>query len=349
MKQELFKEMYDGIHLDKEQKNRIWNNLDTAKERGTKGAGKRFHTPAFAAICICILLAIGVPVLAANTSVVQSIINAYNTLNSTKPNLTEEQKNIYAKYGNTLDNEIVLDSGTLKLEAIINDGYNICIPFSMYIKKGKSSDKILSEISDLKFYTKDNRDCPMGQQFTMLNSESQKKKVITGCYMVNSRERVINQGEVLRMKSDKEWEKARQTGKTFEEIESLVPVVSEVTVNAPVGKRDIAVKEIQKKLPEGASIGKIQLSSISLVIEGIEQMSGTGKSVLYSNAEVELKDGSTVKKTSSGPLGNADDLEEEGYYSYTKMMLFEAPVNLDDVAGIRIKDTSLDLWIPVAD
>lgn len=31
------------------------------------------------------------------------------------------------------------------------------------------------------------------------------------------------------------------------------------------------------------------------------------------------------------------------------MMLFEAPINLDNVAGIQIQNDSLNLWFPVED
>ncbi|HBA68309.1 MAG TPA: hypothetical protein DCZ40_03015, partial [Lachnospiraceae bacterium] len=64
--------------------------------------------------------------------------------------------------------------------------------------------------------------------------------------------------------------------------------------------------------------------------------------------KVILKDGSTVKDTSTGSSGAASDLDEK-YYTYSRMILFEAPVNLDDIAGIQIQNDSLDLWIPVED
>ena len=344
MKQELFKEMYDGIHLDKEQKNRIWNNLDTAKERGTKGAGKRFHTPAFAAICICILLVIGVPVLAANTSVVQSIINAYNTLNLTKPNLTKEQKNIYAKYGNALDKEIELSNGTLKLEAIINDGRNICIPFSMKLKeiKGKRSNGIFYEIEDISFYFKDNKkeyEC-LTKFTTFDNKPLQKDGVLTGCYLLCSDERVIKQDDVLQLKIEKIWESEEKHRKS--------PVISEITVNTPMENMTIPVKLQKNKLPKGTSIKKIQLSPLSMEIEGIEQNGNRDKSIFNSEIKVVLKDGSTVKRTSTGSSGGVTNLDEK-QYAYSRMALFEAPVNLDNVAGIQIQNDSLDLWFPVED
>lgn len=344
MKQELFKEMYDEIHLNKEQKNRIWDNLETMKRRGTKGAGKRFHTPAFAAICICILLVISVPVLAANTSVVQSIINAFDTLNLTKPELTEEQKNIYAKYGNALDNEIELGNGTLKLEAIINDGRNICIPFSMKLKniKEKRSNGILYEISNITFYFKNNQKSyePLTKYATLNDKQLQKDGIITGCYLLYSDERAIKQGDVLQLKNEKMWENEEKRQKSS--------VISEITVNAPMKNMTVPVKSQQSKLPKGASIKKIQISPLSTKIEGIEQNGNRNKSIFNSEIKVILKDGSTVKDTSTGPSGAASDLDEK-YYTYSRMILFEAPVNLDDVAGIQIQNASLDLWIPVED
>lgn len=349
MKQELFKGMYNEIKLNREQKDKIWYNLEAGQARGYTGAGKRFHTPAFAAVCVCVILVIGMPVLAANTSVVQSIINAFNTLAGTEQELTEEQKDIYAKYGSALDNEIVLGNGTLKLEAIINDGHNICIPFSMHINKGGFSGRILDEIADLNFYVKNNKYVSFGQ-ITSLDSKQQKNKVKTGCYLLYSYESVIKQGDVLQVKSNRKREEMEKekAGETLGNIEAHIPVISEITINAPTERWDIPANAIQKKLAgTGISVDKIQLSPISFTIEGVVQKSDADKSVTDLEPELVLKDGSTVKKTSSGFGSSISNLDKE-HDSYTIEILFEAPVNPADVAKIHIKNASLDLWIPVA-
>lgn len=96
MKQELFKEMYNGIQLNEDQKSKIWNHLEEELIKETTGKRKHFHTTAAAGICICIILIIGVPVVAANTSVLQNIINAFNTLAPAEPKLSDGQKKIYS-------------------------------------------------------------------------------------------------------------------------------------------------------------------------------------------------------------------------------------------------------------
>lgn len=359
MNQELFKEMYDDIQLDREQKNRIWNNLETAKEKGYTRAGKRFHTPAFASICVCIILLIGVPALAANTSVIQSLRNAFNILSPTESNLTEAQKEAYEKYGHELKNEIELPNSTLKLEAIISDEHTICIPFSMKIKRGKLTDTVYngimqegkfssvlsSQIHDLEFYFKGDQ-YNVGSRITALDGKRPKDGVMTGCYLLYA-ERTIKQGDVLQIKSYKKLEETeRNTNKSYSEILSLVPVIDEITIPAPAKGRNISVKTIQKKLPEGLSINKIWLSPLSLTIEGIEKADNADR-MDHSTFLLELKDGSVVKEASTSVGGGYYLGEGNSYYSLKRT--FEAPVNLDDVAGIRLENDSLNLWIPVAD
>ena len=94
MKQELFKEIYNNIHLDSKQKERILNCLEKENHKIQAKPQKRFHIPAITA-CACIILLAAVPVLAANTPVLDRITQAFALLNSHEAQLTEEQKNIY--------------------------------------------------------------------------------------------------------------------------------------------------------------------------------------------------------------------------------------------------------------
>lgn len=354
MKRELFKEMYNEMQLNEDQKSRIWNHLEEELIKETAGKRKHFHTTAAAGICICIILIIGVPAVAANTSVLQNIINAFNTLAPAEPKLSDGQKKIYSKYGSELKNEITLNCGTLKLKAIMNDGYNICIPFSVYLKNkngtetGKLSaipykNKILDEISGLGFFTSADKYSPMGQ-YTALDSKLQEDGAIMGCYLLYDGEKELKEGDILQLKSNKKWEEAFKSEKTSKEIASSIPVISEITIGSCIGEQDVSTDKLQKKLRKGTSINKIQISPISLKIEGIERKSGVDKSVYFSDITIELKDGSTVKDISSSSHTNNSGGE---YYPYVYNSLFEAPVNLEDIAGIRIQNKSLDLWIPV--
>lgn len=133
MKQESFKEVYNMIKLDNSQKERILGSLaeEAVKDRKKINIKSRFHMPALATICICITLIASVPVIAANTDIVSRIMQAFNLLSTDRPEITDKQKEIYLKYGNVLDSDIKLESGTLKLDAVICDKNYICIPFSV--------------------------------------------------------------------------------------------------------------------------------------------------------------------------------------------------------------------------
>ena len=72
MEQELFKDIYNSIHLDKEQKGRLWQNIEDDADEFASGSyvhtnlGKRISFSARAAVCVCVLLVSGITVLAAN-------------------------------------------------------------------------------------------------------------------------------------------------------------------------------------------------------------------------------------------------------------------------------------------
>ena len=92
MKQELFKEMYNGIQMDREQKERILSNIKAEESKKRIKAGRKLPVPAIATACACVMLFAGVPVLAANTGIVDSIVQAFGLFSIDKPEVTEEQK-----------------------------------------------------------------------------------------------------------------------------------------------------------------------------------------------------------------------------------------------------------------
>lgn len=340
MGKEKFKEMYNQIQLDGEQKERIWNHIE-AEGRESEGR-KRFHAPAFTAICICFILLVGVPVLAANTSVIQKFIWSLGLLNGTDAETTDAQKRIYEKYGCELKNEIVLGDSTVRLEAMISDGHNIYIPFS-----ANFSSLLSDQAARLKFLFKD---AEKGEDaltpVTVLDSSHQKDGIMRGCYLLTSYEREMKQGDVLQIFDWKKWEEKEKEGKIYAEIKSSLPALDEIKIDTIAESRRVSVKAIQEKLPEGIWIEEMKLSPLSFTIEG-EAGRDAADTVFNAGSKmtVELKDGSVVEEASTGPQLC---MTEEG--EVCVMALFEAPVHLEDVAGIRIHSDyygSYDLWIPV--
>ena len=136
MEQELFRNIYHQIHLDKEQKDRIWQNIeDDADEfvpvsRVNTNMGKRFSFSARAAVCIGVLLVSGITVFAANEiSLTDKLVNAVKLFTQNEQAVTEEAQNIYAQYGSALDNEVIGENGVFKLEAALYDKNFLFVPF----------------------------------------------------------------------------------------------------------------------------------------------------------------------------------------------------------------------------
>ena len=102
-----------------------------------------------------------------------------------------------------------------------------------------------------------------------------------------------------------------------------------------------------KQAKNGKEKSWIKTSPLSLTIEGADYLSNEN-SLEICNFLLKLKDGSTVKQAATGG-GGSQNVYDNTFYTYLQIVSFEAPVNPDDVAKIRIwnDNTSFDLWIPV--
>lgn len=342
MKQELFKEMYNNIHLDNKQKERILSCLEQENHRVQAKPQKRFHIPAIA-ICACIVLLAAVPVFAANTPVLDRIAQAFNLLSTDEVELTEQQKNIYSKYGNILDNEIKLDNCTIKLEAVICDKNYICIPFSLIpadetvtVGKdiyGSSLYKIIQkESGNLKFCKKDTNDW-MGL-YTILPSEIQNDGTLKGCYLMSDPGGALNPGDTMYIKLPDKQDSSK-----------LSKVLSKFKINKIAKGQNIPVDKKVLQAQGLYPINNMEISPLSLRIEynnnPAKGKRGFMSNLFFYDITVELKDGTVVKKIDTGSGGSSTT------NTCITNILFESPVNIDDVGGVRIESKDFNLWFPI--
>lgn len=325
MKQELFKEMYNEIQMDGQQKDRI---LGRIKKEENKIKPKS-HIPSFAIVCTCVVFLAGVPVLAANTGLTEKIMQAFNLLNIEEQEITEEQKNIYLKYGDILDNEIELGYGTIKLEAVICDKSYICVPFSFQMagntdsteditNKNSPYQKIQREI--ISFSLADST--KNMDMFTVLPPDIHEDGTLKGCFLAGVKEE-IKKGDKILVTRQKDWKDATQ--------------------EKPVAKFKIGKIAESHNIPldkEIAGQNNIEISPLSLRIEG----SNNGNAFIkylpdgFDGIIVKLKDGSVVQQASTGSWGMKDEDN-----SYAKALLFASPVNLDYVEGIYFQNNGEEL------
>lgn len=329
MKQELFKEMYNGIQMDREQKERILSNIKAEENKKRIKAGRKLPVPAIATACACVMLFAGVPVLAANTGIVDSIVQAFGLFSIDKPEVTEEQKKIYSEYGNVLDNEIKLEGGTLKFDAVVCDKNYICIPFSVINPDNTAKKRVHNE--NLRFFLAGSKsDYPMGM-ITMF-PQVQEDGSLKGCYQLNVEEE-INPGDKILVKRAEKWD------------DDKYDLVSEFNIQKIAESCNIPVdKELLKKKDMG-QIYSMEISPLSLRIEGKNKQGDARKSyredIFYYDITVELKDGTIIKQADTGQWGRESEND-----TYIRTVLFAAPVDVSKVAGVRIKSLDKELWIP---
>ena len=398
MEQALFKNMYRQIHLDKEQKDRMRQRLESAADgyvsddHVQKSVGKRFTFSTRAAVCVGMLLVSGMTVFAANEfSLTDRLANAMKLLTQNEQAPTEEQQNIYAQYGTALDNEVVRAKGTFRLEATLYDGNYLFIPFRYImnpdtagyenITAGYTFDEATMWNSKLLAgYRQDQADLWYGISqgskqargisgyIMVLNPEIEEDGVLTGSLLLSvAEDETFSKGDVIQI-----VEKAKQpevagkirwleNGENADGLEVFgndelgyfvleedytVPdeVLTEFTLGNPVEQHSVSIPAKQAEMLEqlGLSVEELTVSSISIHFSGIL---GSTVSAPYSGS-VMLKDGSTVGFSASGGTSSGIGTANIGK-PFSWCRLFDAPIQVEEIEGIRIYQGTSEVWIPV--
>ena len=363
MEQELFKNMYQQIHLDKEQKDRIWQHFTATaeglamNENERKGAEKRFSVSMRAAACVGVLLLSGITVFAANEfSLTERLADAMKLLTQGGQESTEEQQNIYARYGATLDNEIVRENGTFRLEAALYDENYLFVPFRYIMNSDTAGYEEITagytfeestmwnsglltgyrqDCADLWYgISQDSeRTCGITGYVMVLNPEVEEDGVITGSLLLTvEQDKTFSSGDVIQV-----VERAKQP-------ESPDEVLTEFTLENALEQHSIVIPEEQEEAFEqlGISMEEMSVSSISIHFSGVRESTA----VMPALDAVVLKDGSSVGLSATGGASGNGETTVAGraFYCYR---LFAAPIQVEEIAGIRIRQDRSEVWIPI--
>ena len=398
MEQELFKNMYRQIHLDKEQKDRMCQRLETAADGHVsddhvqKNSGKRFSFSARAAVCVGMLLLSGMTVCAANEfSLTDRLANAMNLLTQNEQALTEEQQNIYAQYGTALDNEVVRANGAFRLEAALYDGNYLFIPFRYImnpdtagyenITAGYTFDEATMWNSKLLAgYRQDQSDLwydisqgskqarGISGYIMVLNPEIEEDGVLTGSLLLSvAQDETFSKGDVIQIVEKTKqpevtgkirWLENGENANGLEvfgndelgyfvlEEDYAVPdeILTEFTLGNPVEQHSVSIPAKQAEMLKqlGLSVDELTVSSISSHFSGILGSTVSGS---YSGS-VMLKDGSTVGFSASGGTSSGIGAANIGK-PFSWCRLFDVPIQVEEIEGIRIYQGTSEVWIPV--
>ena len=356
MEQELFKNMYQQIHLDKEQKDRIWQRLAAAAD-GFATTENKHSFSMRAAACVGALLLSGMTVFAASEfSLTDRLADAMRLLTQSGQESTEEQQNIYAQYGAALDNEIMRENGTFRLEAALYDENYLFVPFRYIMNPDTAGYEEITAGYTFEESTMWNsgllagyrQDCAdlwygisQGSEWAhgitgyvmVLNPEVEEDGVITGSLLLTvEQDETFNSGDVIQV-----VERAKQP-------ESPDEVLTEFTLENALEQHSIVIPEEQKETFEqlGLSVEEMTVSSISIHFSGVRESAA----VMPALGAVVLKDGSTVSLSATGGASGNGETTEAGraFYCYR---LFAAPIQVEEIAGIRIRQGRSEVWIPV--
>lgn len=370
MKQEIYKNMYQQICMTEEQKNSIWRRIQAEKTSLANTVRFRAKLPTRAAVCAGVLLVSGMTVLAAGEfSVMDRLAEAMGFFTENTQELTEEQKNVFARYGMALGNEIAMAHGTLKLDAALYDGTYLFIPFRYVFHEdaeGYAELKAGTDIrktslwhdgtvagfhEDLVYMDNERLGYRMRQDakavtesLTKFRHEITENGVLSGSVLLSTNgDRLFTEGDVIEVvRQVRDTEKEEQTG---EEIKEEIKVLTEFTLEKPVAQSAVALDAADRSaLGElGLDIENMTISPLSLQYDG----SGTHKDITHTYMEVVLKDGSVVDDMGAG-YETAHSAAEQETTAFHARRFFTAPILPEEIEGVRVwNDSAEELWIDV--
>lgn len=323
MNKALYKAVYDKIQLNNEQKRNIMQELGQCQ----KNRRKKRRLPAYAAACLCVLMLSNVVVFAAeHISLGEWIAAELGQFWDSENNLSEEQAAVYDEHSVKLGQLLTLEHGTVTFEFMLCDNSYLYIPYTFC----PDSEENLYAMPSLSFAIKGDEP-EILQQFYRLEPISQGNKKLHGRILLGG---TFHQGDILQVYKP---EKGDFLGKLICELPvSKIKNVQNVAFDA---------QEIKEKTKIG--IKDIKVSPLSIQISGNYDKITLFESPLH--VELERKDGTIVKEAKTGSSGEVDEFGKGGY-NFQFRYLFESPVNLDELSGIRIRlsyGDGKECWIPL--
>lgn len=378
MRQEQFKNIYQQIQLSEKQKDALWQRINTVPKQ--EPVRKKIFLPARIAACFAVLIMSGMTVFAANElSLIDKIADAMNLLTQNEEVLSEDQKNIYAEYGQALNTEIGLENGTLKLDAALFDESHLLIPFRYVFHSDVSGYEDLTAGANLnetalyqinKVYHKDT-DTFMSQFSFCIGDESRQPEknlarflitdpiieesgTISGSFLLSAYEyKYFLQGNVIQLVRTADVRDAAAVAKdsvlTAEDMESIniTEPYTEFTLEKTLEQYELTIDaENAAALKNmGISVEQMSISPLSLCYSG----KGTHTRALSASITVILKDGSVIENSGNGGgYALSDANRDNTSFSFFASKLFAVPVLIEEVAEIHIQDhRGTDIHIPV--
>lgn len=375
MKQEQFKNVCQHIYLTSQQKDRIWKQIETASNRIS--IRKRALLPTRAAVCFGALLMSGMTVFAASElSLMDKLSDAINVLTQSENTPTPEQQNLYEQYGQALDCEIALESGTLRLDAALYDENNLIIPFRYRFHSDVEGYEALTAGTDLnqqdlrtteslyhldtnaflrqvRFRTlQDSIQTDTGSLYLMTNPVLSEDGTISGSFLVSTKmSKSFEQGTVIQLVKtadpDATDQAAESTDKSSPAADKSAELYAEFTLGKALMQHELTLDADNAAALKdmGASIEKMSLSPLSLCYSG----TGTHPGILTATITVVLKDGQIIKKSPNGGGYTMNDTNEDDTgFSFAASVFFAEPILLEEVAKIHIRNSQgADIHIPV--
>lgn len=234
----------------------------------------------------------GMTVFAASElSLMDKLSDAINVLTQSENPPTPEQQNLYEQYGQALDCEIALESGTLRLDAALYDENNLIIPFRYRFHSDVEGYEALTAGTDLnqqdlrtteslyhldtnaflrqvRFRTlQDSIQTDTGSLYLMTNPVLSEDGTISGSFLVSTKmSKSFEQGTVIQLVKtadpDATDQAAESTDKNSPAADKSAELYAEFTLGKALKQHELTlgVDNAAALKDMGASIEKMSLS-----------------------------------------------------------------------------------------
>lgn len=311
--------MYKHIKLTKDQRREI---LQSVSEQTISKTESRHRFSYYVAVAFCIISLSGITVYAAKYfDVAARMEEAFEELLGKELDVTEEQKQVYTDYSTILGDIIDLGYGKLDLEVVLYDSRYLYIPFTISDIDSTHSKELLQNIT----FKLKNRENINITQYGYMKEIDNEDNIIKGNFIVIFKDDILKKGDSIQV-----WSKEKDS------------LLSEFELLNDIGEQVVKVEVDQVGSSDGIKLAKVIISPLSLYVQGTY----SDNPITYSSLAVKLKDGTIVNVASTGPSSEFGENRETGEKEFFAQILFETPINLDEVESILLDTGSQEVAIP---
>lgn len=294
--------------------------LQSLSEQTISNLESRHRFSYYVAVGLCIISLSGITVYAAKYfDVAARMEESFEELLGKELYISEEQKKVYTDYSTILGDIINLEGGKLELEAVLYDSRYLYIPFKV---SDIDSNYNQDQLRNIAFKLKGKEDSNISQ-YTYTKEINEEGIIIKGNFILQ--DNIFKKGDSIQV-----WSREEDC------------LLSEFDLSNDIEEQVMEIEVDQVGNSDGIKLTEVTISPLSLFVQGTY----SDNPITYSSLAVKLKDGTLVKVANTGPSSGYSENQSMEKKEFYAQILFETPINIDEVESVLIDTGNQELVIP---